>query len=177
MVNGKISQRTRHFDPRVIDHAIQCARAQIVADLVSCKLHGRFVRHVKQQWNEVFSEFFLQAVGVFSPANAAEHAESAIEEHLRRGMTNSSRDSGDNDLLHGSSGRYSMVTEEPTRAIFNFGFWVAVHDRLLTSTSGSKRFDFWSGRASATNWQGHSCFWPVSRQTGRLTGRCRNEDR
>src|SRR5215472_16233205 len=89
----------------------------MATDLVGCKLHGSFVRHIKQQWNELFSEFFLQAVSVFLPAHAAEHAESAIDEHLGRGITNSSRDSGDNDLLHGSNGMARMVSEAQTQAI------------------------------------------------------------
>src|SRR5262249_18451294 len=109
-----MSQRTSHLDPRVIDQAIQCARAQIATDLVGCKLHSSVVRHVKQQWNELFSEVALQAIGVYLPTHASKHAEPAIDEHFGRGMSNASRDSGDNDLFHGSSRMAAMVMEAPS---------------------------------------------------------------
>src|SRR5262249_50805262 len=90
LVNRKMSQRSRHLDPRVIDQAIQCARAQIATNLVRCKLDGRFVSHIKQQWNELFSEFFPHAIRVFLATHATKHPESAIDEHLGRCMPNSS---------------------------------------------------------------------------------------
>src|SRR5215472_3305485 len=115
-----MSQRTGHFDSSVIDQGIQCARTQFATNLVGCKLHSTFIGHIKQQWYEVFPELFLQTVGVFQSAHAAKHAESAIDKHLGRGMPDSSRDSSDNDLFHGSSRIATMVTEAPKQAITNF---------------------------------------------------------
>src|SRR5262249_16593226 len=120
LVNRKMSEGTGHLDPGVIDQAIQCARAQIATDLVGCKLYCSFVPHVKQQWNELFSELSLHAIGVLLPTHAAKHPESAIDEHFRRCMPNSSRDSSNNDLFHGSREMAAMLTEALKQAITNF---------------------------------------------------------
>lgn len=100
LVDRQIKQRAGDGDAGIVDETRQCLAVLRGAYLRSGSQHSGLIRDIEQQRDEVRAELSLQALRIDRPAHAAEHAKTAREQKLRRGMADARGDAGDDDGSH-----------------------------------------------------------------------------
>jgi hypothetical protein len=99
-VSRYLKHRAGNPDAGIVDETGERLAVQRAAHLACRRQHRGFVGDVEQQRDEIGAELGFEAVGVGLVADAAEHAEAAIEQQFCGSPADTGGRAGDDDRFH-----------------------------------------------------------------------------